>query len=74
MSQNPTMPVPANLDSSRLVPTARRFVSALLLMLAVAACGNKEAPYVERPVEELYNQAMDAMAASEWEAAAKGFD
>ncbi len=74
MSQNPTMPVLAKLDSSRLVPTARRLVSALLVTLAVAACGAKEAPYVERPVEELYNQAMNAMAASEWEAAAKGFD
>lgn len=74
MSQNQTMPVLANLDSSRLVPTARRLVTALLLMLVVAACGTKDAPYVERPVEELYNRAMDAMASSEWEAAAKGFD
>lgn len=74
MSQNPPMPVLAKLDSSRLVPTARRLVSALLLVLAVAACGGKDAPYVERPVEQLYNQAMDALAASEWEAAAKGFD
>lgn len=74
MSQNQTMPVLANLDSSRLVPTARRLVTALLLTLVVAACGTKDAPYVERPVEELYNRAMDAMATSEWEAAAKGFD
>lgn len=74
MSQNPVMLVFAKLDSSRLVPTARRLASALLLTLLVAACGNKDAPYVERPVEELYNRAMDAMAASEWEAAAKGFD
>jgi outer membrane protein assembly factor BamD len=74
MSQNPVMHVLAKLDSSRLVPTARRLASALLLTLLVAACGTKDAPYVERPVEELYNRAMDAMAASEWEAAAKGFD
>jgi len=74
MSQNPVMHVLAKLDSSRLVPTARRLASALLLTLLVAACGNKDAPYVERPVEELYNRAMDAMAASEWEVAAKGFD
>ncbi|WP_290812826.1 outer membrane protein assembly factor BamD [Ferrovibrio sp.] len=74
MSQNLAMPVLTKLDSSRLVPTARRLVSALLLLLAVAACGGKEKPYVERPVEELYNQAMDALAVSEWEAAAKGFD
>jgi outer membrane protein assembly factor BamD len=74
VSQNQTMPVLANLDSSRLVPTARRLVSALLLTLVVAACGTKDPPYVERPVEELYNRAMDAMASSEWEVAAKGFD
>jgi outer membrane protein assembly factor BamD len=74
MSQTQAMLVLAKLDSSRLVPTARRLASALLLMLVVAACGTKEAPYVERPVEELYNRAMDAMATSDWEAAAKGFD
>jgi len=74
MSQNPVMLVLAKLDSSRLVPTARRLASALLLTLLVAACGNKDAPYVERPVEELYNRAMDAMATSDWEVAAKGFD
>ncbi|MCW0232729.1 MAG: outer membrane protein assembly factor BamD [Ferrovibrio sp.] len=62
------------LDSSRLVFTARRLAVAMLLTLVVAACGNKEAPYVERPVEDLYNNAMNAMAAQEWEAAAKGFD
>lgn len=60
-------------DSSRLGLTVRR-VGAALLMLGLAACGAKEAPYVEKPVEELYNRAMDRMAAQEWDAAAKGFD
>ncbi|WP_341912142.1 outer membrane protein assembly factor BamD [Ferrovibrio terrae] len=68
------MPVLFRSDSSRLVSTARRLAAILLLSLAVVACGKKEAPYVEKPVEELYNRAMDAMAAQEWEAAAKGFD
>ncbi|WP_341894987.1 outer membrane protein assembly factor BamD [Ferrovibrio terrae] len=68
------MPVLYRSDSSRLVSTARRLAAILLLSLAVVACGKKEAPYVEKPVEELYNRAMDAMAAQEWEAAAKGFD
>lgn len=74
MRQNPAMPVLFRSDSSRLVSTARRLAAILLLSLAVVACGKKEAPYVEKPVEELYNRAMDAMAAQEWEAAAKGFD
>jgi outer membrane protein assembly factor BamD len=74
MRQNPAMPVLYRSDSSRLVSTARRLAAILLLSLAVVACGKKEAPYVEKPVEELYNRAMDAMAAQEWEAAAKGFD
>ncbi|WP_298727453.1 outer membrane protein assembly factor BamD [uncultured Ferrovibrio sp.] len=47
----------------------------LILAVAVAACSsNDDPPYVERPVEELYNTAMDAVAAGEWEAAAYGFD
>ena len=74
MRQNLAKPVHPNPDSSRLVLTARRLAVALLLPLALAACGTNEKPYVERPVEELYNSAMNAMAAQEWEAAAKGFD
>jgi outer membrane protein assembly factor BamD len=52
--------------------SARLFVGALLL--AIAACSSSEQPYVEKPVEELYNTAMDALAAGNYKSAAKGFD
>jgi outer membrane protein assembly factor BamD len=43
-------------------------------MLLVAACGTTEEPYVERPANELYNQAMDDLAAGDDKKAAKLFD
>ena len=44
-------------------------------MLGLAACGDDEEPqYVERPVEELYNQAMNALLAGENSEAARLFD
>lgn len=49
------------------------FALALVLVFA-AGCGTDEKPYVERPVEELYNAAMDLMAAEDWQPAAKAFD
>lgn len=61
-------------DSPRIDGRMRHVFAALALALALAACGNKEPPYVEKPVEELYNNAMNAVGASEWEAAAAGFD
>lgn len=43
--------------------------------LFLVGCGSKEdEPYVERPVEELYNKGMDALSAGEWTIAAKSFD
>ena len=57
----------------------RLFLPALLLLpLAVAGCASSsdEDPnvYVEAPVEQLYNQAMDAMLAERYEQAGKQFD
>lgn len=68
------MPMYPRSDSSRRVFSARKVVVALLLTLGLAACGAKEKPYVERPVEDLYNIAMDSLAVQDWAAAAKGFD
>jgi outer membrane protein assembly factor BamD len=43
--------------------------------LALAACANKDKDaYVERPVEALYNTAMDDLAAEDYSKAAKAFD
>ncbi|MCK6442816.1 outer membrane protein assembly factor BamD [Elstera cyanobacteriorum] len=57
----------------------RLFLPALLLLpLAVAGCASSsdEDPnvYVEAPVEQLYNQAMDAMLAERYDQAGKQFD
>lgn len=71
--QNPAMSMYPRLDSPRLLHSARHAIVALLL-LGLAACGATEKPYVERPVEDLYNMAMDAVAAQNWEEASKGFD
>jgi outer membrane protein assembly factor BamD len=51
-------------------------VLAATLLLGLAACGSssKDQPYVEKPVEELYNTAMDQLAQGNFKAAAKGFD
>lgn len=49
--------------------------AAALLALAVSACGSDEPPaYVEKPVEELYNGALDAMQIGDYEEAARLFD
>jgi outer membrane protein assembly factor BamD len=51
------------------------FAAAVLLAFGLAACGGDDKPvYVEKPVEELYNGAMDAMQAGDYEEAARLFD
>ena len=52
-----------------------RLLSAALLALALAACGEDEAPvYVERPVEELYNGALNQLYLENYEESARLFD
>ena len=52
-----------------------RIAAALFLGLGLAACGSDEPPaYVERPVEELYNGAMNALEIGQYEEAARLFD
>lgn len=49
--------------------------AAALLGLALAACSSDERPeYVEKPVEDLYNGAMNAMQAGDYDEAARLFD
>jgi outer membrane protein assembly factor BamD len=71
----PTMAENMNFAASktlRLSPVR----AALLALAAVAlvACSADEAEYVERPVEELYNEAQDFMNAEDYEGAAESFD
>ncbi len=48
---------------------------AVGLLLVLAACGgNKDQVYIEKPVDDLYNKAMDALVEENYTAAAKTFD
>jgi outer membrane protein assembly factor BamD len=47
---------------------------ALLGVLALAACSSPKESYTERPVETIYNNAMDQLFASDYKNAAKTFD
>src|SRR5246127_3869316 len=52
-----------------------RWLGAAALMSIVAACGgSKKDVYVEKPVDDLYNKAMDEMVEERYSAAAKTFD
>jgi outer membrane protein assembly factor BamD len=53
----------------------RSAAAAFLLAAFLAACGSTpKDTYVERPVEKLYNGAMDRLSAEDYRAAAKDFD
>ncbi|MBV8336171.1 MAG: outer membrane protein assembly factor BamD, partial [Alphaproteobacteria bacterium] len=52
-----------------------RRVLATALMLGLVACGGaKKDVYVEKPVDDLYNKAMDEIVEERYVAAAKTFD
>ena len=52
----------------------RAFLIGVSLIGFLAACSEDEPVYVERPVEELYNEAMDLLEAREFEAAVGTFE
>jgi len=54
-------------------PAFRRLV-IIASLLALAACSSKPEEYIERPVEELYNEAMDLIDKSEYQRATKAFE
>ena len=59
----------------RIPPHPLRSAVAAAFLLALAACGSdKEEEYVERPVEELYNEGFDSLHAGENDDAAGFFD
>ena len=52
-----------------------RWFGLATLMSVLAACGgSKKDVYVEKPVDDLYNKAMDEMVEERFAAAAKTFD
>ena len=51
-----------------------RWIVFAVLALIAAACAADEAPYVERPVEQLYNEAMDSLLEGNYGTAALSFD
>ena len=52
-----------------------RWLRVATLMSVLAACGgSKKDVYVEKPVDDLYNKAMDEMVEERFAAAAKTFD
>ncbi|HTH15465.1 MAG TPA: outer membrane protein assembly factor BamD [Magnetospirillum sp.] len=62
---------------TRLVSAFRRprpLLAALAVAAALTACSEKKDDYVERPVEELYNEAMDLIDKNEYLKASKAFE
>ncbi|HZU88882.1 MAG TPA: outer membrane protein assembly factor BamD, partial [Stellaceae bacterium] len=51
-----------------------RFAAAALLLSLAACGGTTKGAYVERPVDDLYNKAMDDLAADNYKEAASTFD
>ena len=59
----------------RSTTIARTLIAASMLATLVAACSSsKEETYVERPVEELYNEAMTSISNGSYREAAKKFE
>ncbi len=59
----------------RALPWLSRLLSVMALVVALAACsGSKNEVYIEKPVDELYNKAMDSLGDERYADAAKGFD
>ena len=57
------------------LPRPARAALAAAALFALAACGDREEDqYVERPVEELYNDAVNAMSSQQYRRAARLFD
>jgi outer membrane protein assembly factor BamD len=57
-----------------LLPSPWR-IAAIVLTIALVSCGgSKNEAYIEKPVDDLYNKAMDALVDENYTAAAKTFD
>jgi outer membrane protein assembly factor BamD len=60
----------------QIAPPRRPIILAVvcLLALTLGACTEKKPEYVERPVDQLYNDALDAMVGRDYDAATQRFD
>lgn len=58
----------------RLLCSPTRLFAAALLVGLAACSGSKSEVYIEKPVDELYNRAMDSLADENYQTAAKTFD
>ena len=56
------------------LPGFFRITVALVMVTALGACAAKKHEYVERPVEELYNEAMDALLDNDFETSTAKFN
>jgi outer membrane protein assembly factor BamD (BamD/ComL family) len=55
-------------------PGLRSLAVALVMAITLGACSSEKPDYVERPVEDLYNEAMDAMLEKDFAVATAKFD
>ena len=62
------------LGALTLAPARAFRAPALAAALFLGACGSDDVPYVERPVEDLYNSAMDQLQAQNFQESARLFD
>ena len=58
----------------RLLSLPLRAAAAASLIVLAACGGSKNEAYIEKPVDDLYNKAMDALVAENYQTAAKTFD
>ncbi len=66
----------ASTGNARWLRPLAPILAGLLLCAGLAACSGDDdnRTYVEQPVETIYNNALDALAAADYKAAAKGFE
>ena len=71
-----SQPIPVDIGGFQVRRWFQIAAVAVVVAVAVAGCGTNrnDVAYVERPVEELYNQAMDNLVAGQYSAAAENFD
>src|SRR5262249_23631794 len=65
---------PVRIDAAMRLMLLPRLAAVGLLMSLAACGGDKNQAYIEKPVDDLYNKAMDNMVEENYAAAAKTFD